>query len=121
MLKRLVMSFMYALRGLYFAFKSELNFRIHIIAMCVAVGMGIYVNLSAVKWGLVTFAIGFVLVSELFNTALERLGDETAGGKHNTLVGTAKDISAAAVFVSALAALGIGIIFLLIPFLRKLF
>ena len=65
--------------------------------------------------------IAFVLTAELFNTALERLGDELSGGRYNHLVGRAKDISAAAVFVAALAALVVGVIFLIIPLMRSIF
>ena len=111
----------YAFRGLYLAFLSERSFRFHILALCLVVIAGIFLRLSAPEWCLVIFAIGFVLVSELFNTAVERLGDEASGGVWKKTVKNLKDISAAAVLVSALTAAVIGVIVLLIPLVEKLF
>lgn len=114
-------NFGYAFRGIWITFKSERNFKIHTVALCLVIALGVYLNLSALAWGLVIFALGFVLVSELFNTAIERLGDKVADGKMNQMIGNAKDISSAAVLISALTALAIGIIFLFIPLAQKLF
>lgn len=121
MIRRFLKSLAYALSGIWAAFKSEQSFRIHTIAMVIAVAMGLYLKLSVTAWGFVIFAIGFVLTSELFNTAVERLGDETANGEQKQMVKHAKDISAAAVLISALTALVIGILFLLIPFVQRMF
>ncbi len=121
MIRPLMKSFAHAFSGIYLTFKSERNFRIHVVALCSVVALGLYLDLSSLDWGLVTLSIGSVLVAELFNTAVERLGDEAAGGKQNLLVKNAKDISAAAVLFSALSALIIGIIILFIPLIRRLF
>ena len=118
-MKSMIKSFACALRGLFITFKSERNFRFHILAMCLVVALGLYLGLSLLEWGLIIFSIGFVLVSELFNTAVERLGDEAAQGRQNHLVRNSKDIAAAAVFLSAVTALVIGIIILFIPFVEK--
>jgi diacylglycerol kinase len=120
-MRRLLKSFGYALSGIRFTFKSEQNFKIHIIALIIAIAMGIYLGLSLPEWGLVIFSIGFVLAAELFNTAIERLGDEIANGKQKQVVKIAKDTSAAAVLISALTAFIIGILFLFIPFVQKIF
>ena len=120
-MKRFAKSFSHALNGLSWTFRSERNFRIHLGGMVVATILGIYLQLSLVSWGLVVFAIGFVLTSELFNTALERLGDEIADGSHKLLIKHAKDTSAAAVFISALTALVIGILLLIVPLIRIIF
>lgn len=120
-MERFTKCFGYAFTGIRIAFKSERNFRIHIIAMCLAVALGLYLGLSLPEWGFVIFSIGFVLAAELFNTALEKLGDEVAPDKQNQMVRNAKDISAAAVLLSALTAFVIGVLFLLIPFIRRIF
>lgn len=116
----LLKNFGYAFRGIWITLKSERNFKIHVFALCLVIALGVYLNLSALAWGLVIFAIGFVLVSELFNTAIERLGDKVADGKMNQMIGNAKDISSAAVLISALTALATGIIFLFIPLAQKI-
>jgi undecaprenol kinase len=110
-----------ALQGFWTALKKERNLKIHVAVLLAAVAAGIYLGLTAVEWGLVVMAIGLVLGAELFNTALERISDEASGGKHSEGVKDCKDISAAAVLVTALAALVIGIVILIIPLIQKIF
>ena len=119
-MKRFLKSVFFALNGIRAVFKSERNFKIHIVAMVIVILMGLYLEISSQTWGLVIFSIGFVLIAELFNTAVERLGDETANGKQRQRVKNAKDISAGAVLISALTALTIGVIFLLVPFVQRI-
>jgi diacylglycerol kinase len=119
-MRRLIKSFGYAFTGISSAFKTELNFRIHIVAAILAISVGIYLQLSPGKWGLLILATGFVIVAELLNTAIERLGDEVANGNHRLVIKKAKDAAAAAVFLSAITALVIGLIFLIIPFIQKI-
>jgi diacylglycerol kinase len=118
---RLIKSFGYALEGIISAFKAERNFKIHVAAAFLSAALGLYLGLSVVEWCLLVFAIGFVLVSELFNTALERLSDEASGGHQSRVIKAAKDISAAAVLLSAVTALVIGILLLFIPFVQSFF
>ena len=118
---KFIKSLGYAFSGIRTAFVSERNFRIQVVMLCLSVALGLYVGLSIVAWSLVILSMGFVLVAELFNTAVERLGDEAAHGAHNGLVKKAKDISAAAVLLSALTALIIGIMFLIVPLIHRLF
>ena len=117
---KIIKSFAYAFNGLYGTFHSELSFRVEVFALLPVVAVGLYVGLSVLEWSLIIFAMGFVLVAELFNTAVERLGDEAAHGQHNGLVKKAKDVSAAAVLLSILTALVIGILFLIIPLVRQI-
>ena len=112
-------SFAYALRGIYIAVKTERNFKVHIIAMCLAIALAAYLKLSVPEWGLIIFSIGFVLCAELFNTAVERLGDKMASGERNAAIRNIKDLSAAAVIISALTALTIGIIVLIVPLVSR--
>ena len=116
----LIKSFAYAFNGLRSALKTERNLRIHIVAMCLAVILGLYLGLTTIEWGLIIFAIGFVFFAELINTAIERLGDEAANGQYKKAVKNAKDTAAAAVMLSALIALIIGILVLFIPLVNKL-
>lgn len=120
MKRTLPRSFANACRGLIFTFKTERNFRIHVIGLCFAVALGFILGLSAVDWCLVAFAIGFVLVSELFNTALERWCDNAAGGQQNDFIRHAKDVSSAAVLISAIIALVIGVLILIVPLIQRI-
>jgi diacylglycerol kinase (ATP) len=119
-MKKLIKSFGYALDGLLAAIKTERNIKIHLVAAVLVVLLGLYLGLSAVQWCLVAFAIGFVLVSELFNTSIERLSSAVADGKQSQSIKAVKDISAAAVFISAITALVTGIFVLFIPLVDKL-
>jgi diacylglycerol kinase len=110
-----------ALRGIWAAVKTERNIKIDLAAVVVTVGLGLYLGLSAVEWCLIVFAIGFVIAAELFNTALERMCDEATSGKISDGMRNCKDIAAAAVLISAVTALVIGIIVLIVPFFQKYF
>jgi len=114
-------SFGYAFHGLWKALKTERNVKIHAVAALIAIGVGFYLKLCAVEWGLVIFAIGAVFSAELFNTALERICDMAGDGKVNDTVKHCKDIAAAAVIVAAIAALAIGIFILIVPFFQRVF
>jgi diacylglycerol kinase len=119
-MKGLIKSFGYAFEGLWTAIKTERNIKIHLVAAVLAIILGLWLGLSPAKWCLVAFAIGFVLVSELFNTAIERLSDEAGNGNHSPSIKAVKDISAAAVLISALTALVIGILVLFVPLIQRL-
>jgi len=117
--RRLYKAFLYAFSGILVALKSERNFRIHILASCLAVAFGFYLDLSIFEWGFIVVAIGFVFITELINTAVERLGDEIVVGKFSKTVKAVKDISAGAVLVAAATAFIIGVLFLIIPFIHR--
>ncbi len=107
--------------GIYLTFKTELSFRVHIVALFLVVIAGYFLHISVTEWCLVAFAGGFVLTAELFNTAVERLGDEASGGDWKKTVKNLKDISAGAVLVSVMTAVVISIIVLLLPLVDTLF
>lgn len=119
-MKKLIRSFRFAFQGIRVTFKTQPHFTLYVIAIIPIIAIGIYLGLETFEWGLVVFAIGFVLVAELFNTAIEYLGDEASNGRKSDLIRNTKDIAAAAVLLSAATALVIGILILFIPFVEKL-
>ncbi len=119
-MKRFFKGFTYALAGIRAALKSESNLRLHIAAAVIVIALGVYLQLSMERWGVVILTIGFVIATELFNTAIERLGDAAAEGKQKQPVKTAKDVAAGAVLLSVITALAIGILFLIIPLINKI-
>ncbi len=64
-------SFKYAGQGIKEAFVSERNFKIHCFATLLVCIFGFFFRLPLEKWLALIFAIGFVLVCELVNTAGE--------------------------------------------------
>ncbi len=90
---KLLQSFIYAWAGIKTSFKSETNFKIHLVAAAVAVALGILLNISNIEWGLIILCIAFVLSMEMINTAIEKLCDVVHKGTHPAIK-MIKDIAA---------------------------
>ena len=101
-------SFGYALKGLQIAWKEEHNFRFEIVCAIITILLGIFLHLSQIEFIVVLFMIGFVLTTEALNTALEELCDKFQP-THDTHIAKIKDLAAAAVLISVLTALAVGI------------
>lgn len=109
-------SFVFAFKGLAYAYKTQLNFRIHCFFTVAAVVLGLYAQLNFSEWLWISLAIALVIILELINTAIEVLVD-LVSPEQNLKAGSIKDLSAAAVLVAGLFALVVG----LIIFVPKLF
>jgi diacylglycerol kinase (ATP) len=110
--KKLIRSFGYAFKGLGYAVKTQLIFRIHLIATLIAIFAGYALHISVNEWLWIALSVALVLITELLNTALEFLTDLISPG-YNELAGRVKDIGAGAVVVAAVFALGTGLIIFL--------
>ena len=108
-LYRRLKSLKYALRGFSGVVITQPNFIIHILAIGVVFVVGYFMKISLMEWGLVVLAIGMVLMAEIFNTAVEWLGD-LISPDYNEKIRWAKDAAAGAVLVAAGAAVLIAII-----------
>lgn len=106
--RQLIKSFKYAWRGLKYVFKAEQNFRVQCLAALFVVGAVIYFPLAPWERILLMLLALMVLVMELLNTALERFTD-LLKPRLNYYVETIKDIMAAAVLLTSLAAVVMGI------------
>lgn len=109
----LFLSFKYAGQGVSYAFRTQRNFRIHVIIGSIALSLSIYFKLSAVACSIISLTIALVLVLELLNTALEAVVDLTVGREFHQLAKIAKDCAAGAVLIAAIAALLIAGVLLL--------
>jgi len=119
MLKRFLKSLKYSFRGLRFAFVSEQNFRIQVVcALVVLFGM-ILLPLQTLEIVVILIMIILVFTMEILNTALEYFTDLLKPRLHS-YVYTIKDLMAAAVLVSSLGALVVGLI-IFFPYLLDLF
>lgn len=110
--KKRILSFGYAFTGLYQLVRSEPNARIHLVAAVLAVAAGFIFRISLTEWCIVAFAIALVFAAEGFNTAIEKLVDHLFPDYHET-ARIAKDVSAGAVLICAIAALVAGLIIFL--------
>jgi len=111
----LLLSFKYAWTGISYAFITQRNFRIHTIIGTLAIGLGLFLQLTRVEIAIIGLTIGAVIAMELLNTAIESLVDLTVGQSYHDLAGIAKDCAAAAVLISALVALFVAGILLFPP------
>lgn len=100
---RVVYATYYSLNGLRAAFKSEAAIRQEIVAMLVLIPVACWLDVSMVERILLIMSLFIVLIAELLNTAVEKLCDHVSTDIHD-LIGKAKDIGSAAVFVSLLLA-----------------
>ena len=110
--KKIVNSFKYAIQGIKSAFKSERNMKIHVIIMILVIISGILLKISTFEWIICIILFGLVIGAELFNTAIETVVD-IAMPEKNEKAKIAKDVSAGAVLVIAIASAIIGVIIFL--------
>jgi len=116
---KLFKSFRYAFRGLKYALRNEQNFQIEILAgILVVILMFLFPTRTLEKIALfiVIFA---VLVIELINTIFERMVDILKPRVH-PYAQLVKDIMAAAVLLSSVGAVVIGIT-IFWPYVKELF
>lgn len=106
--------FCWALRGVWQCIKTERNFRFHLTVTAYVLAFTPCFSLSRVEWAVLCLTIGAVLCAELLNSAIERVVDRISTEPH-PLSGAAKDLSAAAVLVLAIAAAVVGLILFLKP------
>ena len=91
----------YALNGLRLAFRSQRNFRKHLIIAIFSLSLAILLKVSIVEFCIILFANMFVLVIEMLNSVIEFVIDAYYKNKWAKLAKLAKDIAAGAVLVSA--------------------
>jgi len=111
----LVASFRHALSGLAEVARTERNFRIHLVATIIAVGLGVWLTLTKTEWLLLTLAIVSVLILEVLNAVVERLVDLVKPRLH-PILHDVKDMMAATVLIAAVGALVMGY-FIFLPHL----
>ena len=100
----LLQSFNHAFQGLVYAVRHQRNMRIHlVIAVGVLVG-SILMDLTKLELLAVLLSVMFVLVTELFNSAVETAVDMLTD-QYDPRAKAAKDLSAGAVLVAAMNAL----------------
>ena len=107
--KRLVKSFKYAFRGLVKTVREEQNLHIQITAGCLVVILAWFFQVTRLEWIMLIFAICLVILTEIINSAVERVTD-VLKPRINSYVKEIKDIMAAAVMLASLLALVVGFI-----------
>lgn len=99
--------FHHAFRGAKRGIRGQSSFFIHFFCAAAVIAGAIALDVSLVEWCLFAVCITMVLAAEMFNTAIERLAKAINREQHPDL-GTALDISSAAVLLTAIGAAVVG-------------
>ena len=105
-------SFGFAWKGIKALFRTEHNAWIHGGVTVIVTLLSALLGVSLTEAALLVLTMAFVWVAEIFNTALEKAMDFISTEKHPQ-IGLVKDLAAAAVLVSAVAAVIIGLLIFL--------
>lgn len=100
-------SFQYAWQGVWYCLKTQPNMRIHLAAALIVCVAGWQLDIPKVEMAVLLLTIGLVIVTEIMNTAIEKLVD-LASPEYHPLAKVAKDAAAGAVLAAAIVALAIG-------------
>ncbi|MGH8741095.1 MAG: diacylglycerol kinase [Burkholderiales bacterium] len=100
-----------ALAGLAVAWRHEVAFRLEALAFAVLLPLSFYVAETGVERALLIGSLLLVLIAELVNSALEATLDRISLEEH-PLVGRAKDICSAAVFLALVNAAAVWLLIL---------
>ncbi len=100
-------SVMYALNGVRLAFKSQRNFRKHLVIALLTFSIAFFLRISLIEFCIIIFANMFVLVVEMINSVVEFIIDAYYRNKWAKLAKLSKDIAAGAVLISAVVSVTI--------------
>lgn len=97
-------SFKNAFAGLFWALRTQPNFRVHIALSLVAVALGRYLQISPIEMTIIVFTIVLGFSGEMINTALEAVTDlVTTEWRKEAKI--AKDVAAGMMLTIAIGAL----------------
>lgn len=108
-------AFTFAFDGLRHALRTQRTFRLHLAIAAVITMLVIWLPLSSAEAAVVVIAMAAVLVAELFNTAVEAVVDLLVERNHSQVAKVAKDVAAAGVLITAVAAAVAGTLILGAP------
>ena len=107
-----IKSFKYAFNGLKILFREEHNARVHLFVAIGAIVLSFVLKISAIEWVAVIMVIGLVFITEIINTSIENIADFISPERH-AKIKVIKDLAAAAVIISAIISVIIGLIIFL--------
>jgi len=117
-LRRHHISFQNAYAGILWSFRTQPNFRVHLICSIIAVSLGLYFHITPVEMTIIVFTILLGLAGEMINTAIESVTDLVTSEWHQQAK-TAKDVSAGMMLIIATGAVVVAI-FIFSPYIFPL-
>jgi len=112
-------SFQHAFRGWFYVLQTQRNVWIHGVIAVIVFISGLWLRLPPQDWAVIILTAALVFTAEFINTSIEVTLDLASPDTH-PLAKIGKDVGAAAVLVSALAAILIGLLLLGPPLWLKL-
>ncbi len=100
-------SFEHAYHGLLYTLRTQRNMRIHMVIATLVLIVSLLLGVSKLELAVLILTILLVLITEMFNTALEFTVDLFTKEYH-PLAKLAKDVSAGAVLIASIGAVMIG-------------
>lgn len=107
--KSTLRSFQHAWEGVVFAFSTQKHMRVHALVISLVIAAAVGLDVPAVPFLLLLSAVALVLVTELFNTAVEHAVD-LAVEHFDPRAKVAKDVAAGAVLVASAYSVVVGVL-----------
>ncbi|WP_245976774.1 diacylglycerol kinase family protein [Oceanobacillus arenosus] len=107
--KRKKIGFSYAWNGILATIKTEANFRLHLVVAILVVICCFIFEITRIEWAIILLTIGLVLVTELTNSAIEKIIDYLRPEIHPAAK-VIKDVAAGSVLIAAIISVIIGCI-----------
>lgn len=111
-MKKQILSFSYAFKGIWYTVKNESHMRFHMVAGFYVLLFSLFYNFSTAQTALLIILIALVIAAEIVNTCVEELCNLVAD-RYEPLVKVAKDTAAGAVLVLSIAAAAVAVVFFL--------
>ncbi len=102
-------SFKDAFAGLSWAFKTQPNFRIHLLLATIAIVLSWYLQITLVEFAVIIFTIVLGLTAEMINTSIESMTDLITT-EYRESAKIAKDVAAGMMLTTAIGALCVAIV-----------
>lgn len=106
---RFTRSFGYALEGILHIFKFHQNIRFHMLIAVLALLLAAFLRIGHIEFLFILLAIFLVIISEMINTAIEEMTNLITT-EHRKEAKIAKDVASAAVLLSSVMAIIIGLV-----------
>lgn len=112
-------SFNNAFQGIWYTIVNERNMKIHLAIGTIVIFLSLWVRVSIIEFTILCLTIAMVICFELINTAVEVVVNIIVDVYHPKAK-IIKDVSAGAVFVSAIFSIVIGVLILWDKVIHKL-
>ena len=118
--KNLLISFKFALSGIFYVLKTSRNFKIQLLFALTSLMIGFFLQISLSNYVILVATIMSVLILELLNTSIESIVDLVVKKEFRSLAKIAKDTSAGAVLLASMNSVIIAL-YIFFPKIKLLF